>query len=64
MERLLTEDFVEFGSSGRIWTRDQIIELLAIETFAPLHMKDFRCDLLAEDVALVTYRAVRDDAQR
>ncbi len=61
--RLLTDDFVEFGSSGRAWTKGQIIELLADESFSPVHIEDFRCDLLAEDVALVTYRAVRIDAQ-
>ena len=60
---LLTDDFVEFGSSGRIWTRDEILDLLAGETRAPIHMTDFECVLLAEDVALVTYRASRTDAQ-
>ncbi len=59
---LLTDDFVEFGSSGRAWTKDQIIELLADESFSPVYIEDFRCDLLTEDVALVTYRAVRADA--
>ena len=60
---LLTDDFLEFGSSGRAWTRDQIIELLASESFSPVHIEDFRCDLLAADMALVTYRAIRADAQ-
>ena len=61
--RLLTDDFVEFGSSGRVWTKDQIIELLADESFCPVHIEDFRCDLLAENVALVTYRTARIDVQ-
>lgn len=61
--RLLTDDFVEFGSSGRPWTKDEIIELLVHESFSPVSIKDYRCDLLAEDVALVTYRAVRADTQ-
>jgi hypothetical protein len=60
---LLTDDFVEFGSSGRIWTRNEILDLLAAETPAPIHMMDFECALLAEDVALVTYRASRTDAR-
>ena len=58
---LLADDFVEFGSSGRIWTRDEILDQLAGETPAPIHMADFECSLLAEDVALVTYRASRTD---
>lgn len=60
---LLADDFIEFGSSGRIWTRDEILDLLAGESPAPIHMADFECALLAEDVALVTYRASRTDAR-
>ena len=59
VERLLAEDFVEFGSSGRTWTRDQIFPLLANETYAPMRMENFTCALLDDNVALVTYIAVR-----
>jgi hypothetical protein len=59
---LLTDDFVEFGSSGRIWTREQVLDLLAGEAPAPIQMMDFECALLAENVALVTYRTSRTDA--
>jgi len=61
VQKLLTEDFLEFGSSGRVWTRDEIIDLLEHETFSAPRMEDFHCVLLAENVALVTYRAVRSD---
>jgi hypothetical protein len=60
---LLADDFVEFGSSGRIWTRDEILDLLSGETPAPIHMMDFECALLADDVALITYRASRTDTR-
>jgi hypothetical protein len=63
VERLLAEDFLEFGSSGRVWTRDQIFDLLAMETYTPFTIEDFACARLSEDVALVTYRAVHKDAQ-
>lgn len=59
---LLADDFVEFGSSGRMWTRYEILDHLAGETPAPIHMMDFECALLGEDVALVTYRASRTNA--
>jgi hypothetical protein len=58
---LLADHFVEFGSSGRIWTRDETLDLLAGEIPAPIRMTDFECALLAEDVGLVTYRASRTD---
>jgi hypothetical protein len=60
---LLADDFVEFGSSGRMWTRDEILDLLAGETPAPIDVMDFECALLADDVALVTYCASRTDAR-
>jgi hypothetical protein len=60
---LLAEDFVEFGSSGHIWTRDAILDLLVGEIPAPTHMVDFECALLARDVALVTYCASRTDTR-
>jgi hypothetical protein len=59
----LAEDFLEFGSSGRVWTRDQIFELLATETYVPLRVESFECSLLSADVALATYRTVREDGQ-
>lgn len=56
---LLTDDFVEFGSSGRVWTRDSILELLATETYEVPAVEDLACRLLGEDIALATYRSVR-----
>ena len=59
---LLADDFLEFGSSGRVWTRKTIIDLLAKETaFVPPAIEEFQCALLAPDLALVTYRTARTD---
>ena len=64
LRELLAEDFLEFGSSGRVWTRKTIIDLLAVETgFLPPEIEEFECSLLGEKVALVTYRTVRTDAR-
>ena len=62
-ENLLAADFLEFGSSGRVWTRDQIFELLATENYSRFVIENFECALLSQDVALLTYRAVGVDAQ-
>lgn len=59
---LLAEEFQEFGSSGRVWTREAILELLATEEYAAPLMEGFACRALAEDIALVTYRTVRAGA--
>lgn len=58
---LLAEDFLEFGSSGRVWTREMTLEQLSTETYSPLAVDSLACRMLGEDVALVTYRAVRSN---
>ena len=59
---LLAADFQEFGASGHIWSRENIFELLANESYTPPAVEDFRCTLLCPSAALVTYRAVSGSA--
>jgi hypothetical protein len=56
---LLAEDFREFGSSGRIYTRQQIIDQLAAESPRHITLSDPFCRQLSEDIALLTYRSTR-----
>ena len=56
---LLADDFVEYGSSGRIFTKQQILDLLAAETPVLFELSGFSAQILAPGIALVTYRAVR-----
>ncbi|HWW97644.1 MAG TPA: nuclear transport factor 2 family protein [Edaphobacter sp.] len=52
---LLAEDFREFGSSGRGYTRKQIIDALATESRPhTITLSDPRCQQLTEDLALLT----------
>jgi len=60
---LLAEDFVEIGASGRVWTRDETLDLLASEEFDPPVIEEFVCRQIVEDVALVTYCGVRTNAK-
>jgi glyoxylase I family protein len=56
---LLTDDFVEFGSSGRVWTKHDIVEALQDEALTERSLSEFRVEQLAAGVALVTYRVER-----
>ena len=56
---LLAEDFREFGSSGRVWSRDGILELLAAEEYTAPVVEGFEIEEIAETTALATYRSVR-----
>jgi hypothetical protein len=59
---LLGDDFVEFGSSGRVFNKAQILDLLATEPPLDVEATDFEARILASDVCLVTYRSIRLDA--
>ena len=59
VSELLADDFVEFGSSGRALTKAQILAELKDEVPAAVTVTEFKVQLLASHVALVTYRAQR-----
>jgi hypothetical protein len=59
----LADDFEEFGSSGKAWSREAILELLATEPYQPPTMEDFKCHWISDGVVLVTYRTVKIDSQ-
>jgi hypothetical protein len=52
---LLSHDFREFGASGRIWNRAEIIAELAIETPHQTVNNNFKCVQLSNELALLTY---------
>lgn len=54
--RLIADDFVEFGRSGRVWTRDSLRRLLEAPPTAPMPIDRFEVVRLSDAVALVTYR--------
>ncbi len=55
--QLLADDFVEFSSSGHMFSKAQVIESLKTDPMAPRSVDDMRVKLLTADIALVTYRA-------
>ena len=61
---LLSDDFVEFGSSGGVFTKQQVIEALEHEgppdPTTRMSLVDFMARRLASDVILVTYRTIQD----
>jgi hypothetical protein len=59
VSQLLAEDFVEFGSSGRVFTREQVVEALRTEPPVRITAAEFAVRSLGPDTALVTYLACR-----
>lgn len=56
LESLLGQNFFEFGSSGKIITRKEVLESLPIEKLRKIIATDFEAVQLAENVVLLTYK--------
>lgn len=63
MRELLRDDFIEFGSSGRVYEKRMLIDMLAKEEHAEVVIRDFSVRELAAETALVTYRSVGQSGQ-
>ena len=57
---LLADDFVEFGSSGQVFDKKQIIKALQQESPTKRSLSKFAAVMLSESIVLATYRATRD----
>jgi hypothetical protein len=56
LEELLHPDFVEFGRSGRIFSRNDVLaEFSEITAYPAVVVTHFRVDAVSECVALATY---------
>lgn len=60
---LLDEGFVEIGSSGRMWSRDEVIRRMVEEEAGEWSVSRFEVRPLGTDAAIVTYAAVRGDGE-
>lgn len=54
---LLADEFIEFGSSGRTYDKQQILESLTNENLVPRTSKNFNTRILAPGIILATYHS-------
>lgn len=54
--RLIADEFIEFGASGNIWTKADLVNRMPDETFTERTISEFAVKTLSEYTALVTYR--------
>ena len=57
---LVAKEFLEFGSSGRTWSKQEIIDALREERGARFTISDFRARLISPRAALATYRVLAE----
>lgn len=55
LKQLLAEDFVEFGTGGKSWTKAEVISGLKSQIVSKRTIEDFNLRVLADGVALATY---------
>ncbi len=58
LEGLLADEFIEFGSSGRVFDRRSIIAALSGAATSRYTVSEFHLRALCDDTALVTYRLI------
>jgi len=56
LDRLIADQFVEFGSSGRLYTKRDVIARMLAAPSITVNIADFRVLAVSPDVALATYR--------
>jgi hypothetical protein len=59
LEYILSDKFFEFGSSGNVWTKEDIVSIDGIGC-AKMSIHQFEVSHLAEGVALATYRVFNE----
>ena len=63
-ERMITADFWEVGASGKKYSREFVLEALALRLRSPVAERnvvtDFACRRLSRDTWLVTYQLEQD----
>ncbi len=63
VRELLHDDYVEFGSTGNVYNKRLLLEMLKGERAAEVVIREFAVRQLAADTALVTYRTVGQAGQ-
>jgi hypothetical protein len=58
---LLADDFREFGTSGKAYSRQEVIDGIQSESPVEFLASEFEATMLAEDTALLTYRSIKHD---
>ncbi len=63
VRELLHDDVLEFGSTGRVYNKRMLLDMLSGEQPSSVVIREFAVRQLAADTALVTYRTVGEGGQ-
>jgi hypothetical protein len=54
---IIADDFMEFGRSGRVYSRDEVLAIDTSSLNAVLPLSNFKVRLIAPDVVQITYNS-------
>lgn len=61
LNNLLSDDFIEITSSGKMYDKKQIINALLEEENISFKLQDFKAKSLSKTLTLVTYTAIKNN---
>ena len=61
LSEILADDFIEVGSSGKVFTKKEIIKALQQEANLKLSLTGFKLKELSGDYFLATYKAIKEE---
>jgi len=61
LHTLLADSFVEFGQSGNVYNKKDIIEHLLESPTVTFHASNFAVKELSSEIVLITYRTEKDN---
>lgn len=64
LNELVAEDFIEYGRSGKIFNKQEIIGLLLNSEAPSVKLEDFKTKLLSRDILLVNYLSVIGNSKK
>ena len=57
LDELIADDFIEFGRSGHVWTKNTILESLSKAPLVDIEIDSVQCRQISENAILITYRS-------
>ena len=58
---IIDKDFIEIGSSGKIYNREDVIAALKAEAPVNISIKNFRIKILSDDIVMALYTTVNNN---
>lgn len=61
MDKLIADEFIEFGRSGKIYNKKDVIQSCSTEETRNFMVEDFKISELSENVILATYKTIENN---